>query len=263
MTKPVTWDQLIEAAQDQDKLHRRPGQPGRGADGVDQRPDRVGRRARSSTEPGRRARRTSSWASTAEPAERGRRGHARASPTRASAARRCRPPARTPTPPRSRAATPASWSTGRSSGPGRWRRSRAGTLDQSVPDDYGWALYPQVVEGEDERAAATAGINLGVGAFSEHPDLAYEAAECITSDGEPGLLLRHQRQPGRRRRRSTTTRRCIEAFPMAPVIRESLEQAAPRPQTPYYSEVSSSLQRDLPPAGVGRPGDAPAGGRPT
>ena len=30
---------------------------------------------------------------------------------------------------------------------------------------------------------------------------------------------------------------------MAPTIRESLTQAAPRPQTPYYNEVSGSLQR--------------------
>ena len=43
----------------------------------------------------------------------------------------------------------------------------------------------------------------------------------------------------------------LEAFPMAAVIRESLEQAAPRPQTPYYSEVSGGLQREFhPPASV-------------
>ena len=30
---------------------------------------------------------------------------------------------------------------------------------------------------------------------------------------------------------------------MAPTILDSLSQAAPRPQTPYYSEVSGGLQR--------------------
>jgi multiple sugar transport system substrate-binding protein len=39
----------------------------------------------------------------------------------------------------------------------------------------------------------------------------------------------------------------VEAFPMAPVIRQSLEQAAPRPQTAYYSEISESLQRSYHP----------------
>ena len=47
----------------------------------------------------------------------------------------------------------------------------------------------------------------------------------------------------------------VEAFPMAPVIRESLEQAAARPQTAYYSEVSSSLQRVYHPPSSVDPGE--------
>jgi multiple sugar transport system substrate-binding protein len=39
----------------------------------------------------------------------------------------------------------------------------------------------------------------------------------------------------------------LEQFPMAPTIQQSLEQAAPRPQTPYYSEVSGGLQREYHP----------------
>jgi len=38
---------------------------------------------------------------------------------------------------------------------------------------------------------------------------------------------------------------------MAPTIEQSLQLAAPRPQTPYYSEVSGSIQREYhPPATV-------------
>jgi multiple sugar transport system substrate-binding protein len=40
----------------------------------------------------------------------------------------------------------------------------------------------------------------------------------------------------------------IKVFPQAPVIRESLEMAKPRPQTVYYSEVSGALQREYHPA---------------
>jgi multiple sugar transport system substrate-binding protein len=132
-----------------------------------------------------------------------------------------------------------------------WPRALAGvdggTLDPSVPDDYGWALYPQVVGGEESRPPY-GGINLAVGAFSDHPDLAYEAAECATSaenqtyyfvtNGNPAAKASVYDDP-----------EVIEAFPMAPVIRESLEQAAPRPQTAYYSEVSTSLQREYHPPG--------------
>ena len=125
----------------------------------------------------------------------------------------------------------------------------AGTMEQSVPDDYGWAIYPRVDAGT-ESAPPYGGINLGVGTFSKHPDLAYEATECITSDdnqayymisnGNPAASIAVYDDPT-----------VIEAFPMAPVIRQSLEQAAPRPQTPYYSEVSGGIQREYhPPSSV-------------
>lgn len=116
-----------------------------------------------------------------------------------------------------------------------------GTLDQAVVDDYGWALYPQVAAGTPS-APPLGGINLGVGAFTNHPDLAYAATECITSaenqtyyfttNGNPAALASVYDDPA-----------VVAEFPMAPTIRESLTQAAPRPQTPYYNEVSGSLQR--------------------
>ncbi|MGY1841903.1 extracellular solute-binding protein [Modestobacter sp. SYSU DS0875] len=125
----------------------------------------------------------------------------------------------------------------------------AGTMDPSVPEDYGWALYPQVDEGTPS-APPYGGINLGVGAFSEHPDLAYEATECITSTENQSYYFVTNGNPA-----SDTTvyddPAVLEEFPMAPVIRDSLEQAAPRPQTPYYSEVSGGIQRSYhPPSSV-------------
>ncbi len=128
----------------------------------------------------------------------------------------------------------------------------AGTLDASVPEDYGWALYPQVVEGEPS-APPLGEISLAVGGFSPDTDLAYQAAECIVSEenqtyyfltnGNPASLASVYDDP-----------EVQEEFPMAPVIRDSLEQAAPRPQTPYYSEVTASLQRTYHPASSVQPG---------
>ena len=128
----------------------------------------------------------------------------------------------------------------------------AGTLDQSVPDDYGWAQYPQVVEGEESRPPL-GGISLAIGAFSNNVDFAYEAAQCAVSEenqkyyfltnGNPAALASVYDDP-----------EVIEDFPMAPVIRDSLEAAAPRPQTPYYSEVTSSIQRTYHPPSSVQPG---------
>ena len=122
----------------------------------------------------------------------------------------------------------------------------AGTLDQSVPDDYGWALYPRVTEDEESRPPY-GGINIVVGAYSENVDAAYEAAECIVSEenqayyfitnGNPAAKASVYEDPD-----------VLEEFPQAPVIRESLENAAPRPLTVYYSEVSGALQREYHPA---------------
>jgi multiple sugar transport system substrate-binding protein len=121
----------------------------------------------------------------------------------------------------------------------------AGTLEQSVPDDYGWAIYPQVDAGT-ESAPPYGGINLGISASSEHVDLAYEASECITStenqayyfttNGNPASDITVYDDPD-----------VLEVFPMAPTILASLDQAAPRPLTPYYSEVSGGLQREYHP----------------
>jgi multiple sugar transport system substrate-binding protein len=124
-----------------------------------------------------------------------------------------------------------------------------GTVDQSVYEDIGWALWPRINE-DEPSAPPLGGINIGVGATSENQDLAWEAVECIVSpenqanyfvtNGNPAASEAAYEDPAVRK-----------AFPMYETIRESLDQAAPRPQTPYYNEVSSAIQQEwTPPASV-------------
>ncbi|PSL01765.1 carbohydrate ABC transporter substrate-binding protein (CUT1 family) [Haloactinopolyspora alba] len=130
-----------------------------------------------------------------------------------------------------------------------------GTLDQSLIDDIGWAQYPSMVEGEPSRPPY-GGINLGIGAFSEHVDLAMDAAQCIVSvenqayymvsNGNPASNTEAYEDPD-----------VQETFPMADLIRESLEQAGPRPKTPYYNEVSTGLQNTWHPPSSVRPDSTP------
>jgi multiple sugar transport system substrate-binding protein len=134
-----------------------------------------------------------------------------------------------------------------------WSRAltavQKGTLDASVPDDYGWAVYPRV-DADKPSAPPLGGINLGVGAFSQHVDFAYAATECITSDQNQAYYMTTNGNPAA----SVAVYgdpEVLKVFPMAPVIRESLELAKPRPLTPYYSEVSGGIQREYhPPASV-------------
>jgi len=117
-----------------------------------------------------------------------------------------------------------------------------GGLSQAVVDDIGWARYPRVV-GDKPSAPPLGGINLAMGAFSEHPTQALAAVKCITSlrsnaeymvvSGNPAARAAAYDDPAVR-----------EAFPMADLIRESINDAGPRPITPYYGDVSVSVQRN-------------------
>jgi multiple sugar transport system substrate-binding protein len=124
-----------------------------------------------------------------------------------------------------------------------------GLIDQAVLDDFGAAVWPRV-DADTPAAPPLGGIDLGIGAYSENVDLAFDAAECIRSEenqayyfstnGNPAALASVFDDP-----------EVLEVFPQAPVIRESLELAAPRPQSPYYSEITGVVQREFhPPASV-------------
>src|SRR4051794_9856092 len=123
---------------------------------------------------------------------------------------------------------------------------QAGILPKSVPDDYGWALYPRVDAGTPS-APPLGGINLGVSKFSHYTAQAYQATECITSDanqadymvtnGNPAASVAVYDDP-----------KVQKEYPMAETIRESLQAAKPRPLSPYYSEITGGLQREYHPA---------------
>jgi multiple sugar transport system substrate-binding protein len=130
-----------------------------------------------------------------------------------------------------------------------------GGLDQAVVDDIGWARYPRIIA-DQPSTPPLGGINLAIGNFTRYQSEALAATRCITSlrsnveymvgAGNPAARAAAYDDPAVR-----------EAFPMADLIRESINDAGPRPITPYYGDVSVSVQRNWhPPAGV-RAGETP------
>ena len=119
-------------------------------------------------------------------------------------------------------------------------------------DDLEAVQYPRTVEGEDS-APPFGGINLAVGADSANPDLAYEAAACITSVEHQTAYMVGTGNPASSR--SVFDDPEVEkAFPngIAALIRDSLEKAVPRPQSQYYGDISTGLQMSFsPPSAVG------------
>ena len=114
-------------------------------------------------------------------------------------------------------------------------------LSKQVLADIGWARYPQTIAGRPSRPPL-GGIDLAIGGWSKHPDLALAAARCITSAKNETYYFVHEGNPAARRAAyaSPDVRR---AFPMAPLLLRSLEQSAPRPQTEVYGDLSAALQR--------------------
>jgi len=117
----------------------------------------------------------------------------------------------------------------------------AAAIGEDFQRNIGWARYPRSVAGEASRPPL-GGINIGVGAYTTKRDLAFDAAECLTSEAnqliaaEKGGLAPSSEavydEPALR-----------EAFPFAELLRESIEDGGPRPVTPAYADISLAIQK--------------------
>lgn len=118
--------------------------------------------------------------------------------------------------------------------------------------DLAWAPYPSV--GSDQQSHVTiGGINLGVGAYSSNPDLAFEAAACMrNSDNQKFAAIKGGLPPTLEALYDDSSLR--KEYPFADTIREALKTASVRPQTPQYTDVSLAIQTTLSPPGSADPG---------
>jgi multiple sugar transport system substrate-binding protein len=132
----------------------------------------------------------------------------------------------------------------------------AGALAPARLADVGWARYPRAEPGRPSRPPL-GGIHLGVGAFGRHPALAVEAVRCLTSARSQAAYMIDARNPAARAAvyDDPAVRR---AFPMADLVRESIRDAAPRPLTPYYPDVSAAVVRVFHPPAEVDPDETPA-----
>jgi multiple sugar transport system substrate-binding protein len=114
-----------------------------------------------------------------------------------------------------------------------------GTLDKKVVDDIGFARYPRVFADTPSRPPL-GGVNLAIGAFTKYPEQAKALVECASTpengtqymldEGEPSPYAASYDNPEVR-----------DAYPNADLIRESINEAGPRPITPYYVDVAGSI----------------------
>ncbi|MDX6586959.1 MAG: trehalose/maltose transport system substrate-binding protein [Solirubrobacterales bacterium] len=117
-----------------------------------------------------------------------------------------------------------------------------------VFDQMEATTYPAVVDGEPS-APPLGGINLGISEFSDNSDLAFEAAACLV---QPDNQLTAATLGGLPPTNEDVydSKEIEEAYPgFSDLIKTSIENAAPRPVTPAYTDLSLAIQSALHPIG--------------
>ncbi len=120
--------------------------------------------------------------------------------------------------------------------------SPGGPADEQEFEDLGWARYPATVEGEPSKPPI-GGIDIGLGAYSEHPDWALEAAQCITStEAQVDLAVNDGLMPSTNSAYDEVA--ATGEFPedLLDLYRTSVDEGGPRPKSPFYSQISSAVQ---------------------
>src|SRR5690606_13676999 len=117
-----------------------------------------------------------------------------------------------------------------------------GPPDEQALEDLGWARYPRTLPDEPSRPPI-GGIMIGVGAFTPDIEAAQEAALCITSeDAQAQLAVNDGLMPARQSVYDAPELQ--EAYPsdLLELFAESIDEGGPRPQSAFYSQISSALQ---------------------
>jgi multiple sugar transport system substrate-binding protein len=109
-------------------------------------------------------------------------------------------------------------------------------------DDLGWARYPRTVEDEPSRPPV-GGIDIGVGAYSDNPEWALEAAACVTTpEAQTALAVNEGLMPARAD--AYESQELTDAYPrdLLELWQESLSEGGTRPKSAYYALISQAIQ---------------------
>jgi multiple sugar transport system substrate-binding protein len=108
------------------------------------------------------------------------------------------------------------------------------------------AKWPAVSESQPSKPPL-GGFNLGISEFSENSELAFEAATCLTNEQSQLTFTELDGLPPAREN-LYEDKVVQKAYPeFAELVRRSIDDAAPRPQTPAYTDLSFAIQRVIHP----------------
>ena len=123
--------------------------------------------------------------------------------------------------------------------------------DESAPDvakDIGYTMYPQSVEGKDARPPY-GGIGIGVSEYSDNKKEALEAAECLVGPEMQGINAEMTgNMPASAAGYEYPALKKIYPPDLMKLFQDSVDKAAPRTATPYWSDISGAIQSTWHPA---------------
>ena len=119
-----------------------------------------------------------------------------------------------------------------------------GPKDKAGFEDLAWARYPQTVAGEESRPPI-GGIDIGVGAYSKHPRFAQDAAICVTnSEAQSALAVNEGLMPSRQSVYDSDELKKAYPADLLTLFSESVDTGGPRPKSAFYSQISSAVQSE-------------------
>jgi multiple sugar transport system substrate-binding protein len=125
----------------------------------------------------------------------------------------------------------------------------AAGVSKEFQKNIGWARYPRTVPDRPSRPPL-GGINIAVSSYSKHQDAAFAAAECIANDKHQAIAAQKGGLPPTTKSVYDTAA-VKKAYPFAALLRTSIDNAAPRPVTPAYNDISLAIQKTFhPPSSV-------------
>ena len=127
--------------------------------------------------------------------------------------------------------------------------AKTSPVTKKVFQNLGWAPYPRVDRDKPSKVSIGGG-NIAVGAFTNHPEEAFQAALCLANShnqtvnaqiaGLPPTLNALYDDPAVRK-----------SYPFAELLREQINNSVPRPETPAYADVALAIADTIhPPAAI-------------
>jgi len=109
----------------------------------------------------------------------------------------------------------------------------------------GYAPFPEVVAGVPPHVSI-GGYNLGVSSHSPHPQLAFDAVQCLTQEApEITYAVKGGLAPVRGAVYNIPS--FEKLYPFHALIENQLKTYGIRPQTPAYADVTLAIQKALSP----------------